>query len=301
MFRLLSALLTVTCLLADEASAQVTLKRKYQEGTSFKTQETQKVDQVLKLNGIAIPTKSDTTIVAATKFGKRDADGNLPMETKFESLKVKLSIQGMDLTFDSAHPDEKASNAALEPLLDQFRKLSGLVVTQKISADNKKIVSVERSKQDVQLDPEEIKEQNQQELDMVPSEPLKVGDKWQRTIKRSLGQGQVFTFDRNFEYAGQVVEFATVPGSRKLDKISATDASVEYSMSPNAGTALTVKKSDLKVESSKHTYLFDREAGRIIDADNEVHVTGTLGLTINNMDFNGELDLTLATHEQEAK
>jgi hypothetical protein len=302
MFRLANATFAACVLFyASSLFAQATLTRKYQEGTTYKTQQTQKVEQKLKLNGIEIPTRSDTTILATTAYGKRDAEGNLPIDTKIESMKVALSIQGFNVNFDSAKPDEKASNPALEPALDQFRKLTGLVITQKISRDNKKVVSVERSKQDVQVDPEDLKEQNQQSIDMVPAEPLKPGDKWQRTIKQDLGQGQIFTFQRNFEYAGQSDEFATVPGSRKLDKITATDASVEYSTRPNAGAGLTVKKSDLKVDSSKHTYLFDREAGRIIDEKNEVHITGNLDISINNMDFAGELDLTLATQEQEIK
>ncbi|HET6883597.1 MAG TPA: hypothetical protein VFI31_25820 [Pirellulales bacterium] len=301
MLRLFFVIASASCLLAGDALAQVTLKRKYEEGTTYKTQEVQQVDQTLKLNGIAIPTKSETTIVAATTYGKRDADGNLPMETKIDSLKVNLSLQGTNVTFDSAEPDKKASNPLLEPALEQFRKLSGLVITQKMSKDNKKIVSIERSKQDVELDPEDLKQQKQQEIDMIPSDPLKIGDKWQRTIKQDLGQGQVFTFDRKFEYAGPVDEFATVPGSRKLDKVTASDASVEYSTRPNAGMGLAVKKSDLKIESSKHTYLFDREAGRIVKADNEVHITGGLSISINNMDFDGDLDLTLATHAQEVK
>lgn len=295
--------LAACCLFCHPSSlfAQATLIRTYQEGTTFKTQQTQKVEQKLKLNGIEIPTKSDTTILATTTYGKRDAEGNLPIDTKIDSMKVALSIQGVNVNFDSAKPDEKPSNAALEPVVDQFRKLTGLVITQKISRDNKKIVAVERSKQDVPVDPEDLKEQYQQSLGMVPSEPLKPGDKWQRTMKQDLGQGQVFTFQRNFEYAGRTDEFATVPGSRKLDKITATDSSVEYSTRPNAGAGLAVKKSDLKVDSSKHTYLFDREAGRMIDEKSEVHITGDLSISINNMDFAGELDLTLATQEQEVK
>jgi hypothetical protein len=297
----LPLLLTLALAIPSIASAQATFKRKFEEGTKFKSQVSQKIDQVLTLNGMAIPTKSDTKIVMQTTYGKRDADGNLPIESKFESLQAELTLQGVTVKFDSARPDEKAANPIEELVRDQFRKVSGLVISRKISPDNKKVVSVERSKTESPVDPEDLKEQYQQDLDTMPDKPLKLGDKWERTVKRDLGQGQVFTFERTYEYAGQVNEFATVPGSRKLDKITASDSSVLYSVRPNAGMGLMVKKSDLKVESSKHTYLFDREAGRFVDEENEVRVTGKLALSINNMDLDGDLDLTLTTREQEVK
>lgn len=301
--RLLSPLALVVFLQAATlVSAQVTLKRKFDEGTKFKVQETVKVDQVLKLNGMELPTKSDTKFGISASYGKRDAEGVLPIERKIESLQAELSLPGgLNVKFDSARPDEKASNPLLEPALDQYRKLSGMVITYKLSGDNQKVQSVERSQAESPIDPEDLKDELQQDLERFPAEPVKPGDKWERTVRQDLGQGQIFTFKRTYEYAGQVAEFATVPGSRKLDKITATDTSVEYSVKPNAGAGLTVKSSDLKVESSKHIYLFDRVAGRIIEENNEVRITGKLSLSINNMEFDGDLDLTLATLEQEVK
>lgn len=284
-----------------DALAQVTLKLKFEEGTKFKDQETQKVDQVLKLNGMELPTKAETKMTSSTTYGKRDAEGNLPVSTKIETLLSDLTLPGgLAVHFDSAKPDQKAANPLLEPILDRFRKIPGMVITHTMSRDNK-VLSVERPKQETELDPEELKEAYQQALDMLPTEPIKAGDKWERTVKQDLGQGQVFTFKRSFEYAGLADEFATVAGSRKLDKITATDSSVVYSTRPNAGMALNVKKSDLKVESSKHTYLFDRSAGRMVDVESAVRVKGELSLSANNMNFDGDLDLTLAMRTQEVK
>jgi hypothetical protein len=305
MYRLLLTwLVTIGSMcLASDVSAQVTLQRKFAEGTQFRAKEAQKVEQMLKLNGMAIPTKVDMNFVATTSYGKRDAEGNLPIATKFESVKADMSLPGRSIKFDSADPDAdaKASDPVTKQAIDQFRGLVGLVITHKIDRDNKKVVSVERSKTDAQVDPENLKEQFQQSLDLIPSKPLKPGDTWERTFKQDLGQGQLFTFERKFEYVGEVAEFDTVPGSRKLDKITATDSSVDYSMSPNAGMGLTVKKSDLKIASSKHTYLFDREAGRLVDTQSDVHVIGGLTLSINNMDLDADLDLKMSSREQGEK
>ncbi|HWB08395.1 MAG TPA: hypothetical protein VG826_04195 [Pirellulales bacterium] len=297
-FRLLPGALILLAHLASVASAQTTLKHKFAEGTEFKTQVSRKVEQTLKLGGADIPTKVDMKIGTITSYGKADAEKNVPVETKFESVNASLSVQGMTVTFDSANPDEKAANPQLQVVVDQFRKLHGLTINYVVSPESNKVVSVERPKGETPLDPDDIKTQYQQELDMIPATPLKPGDKWEQTVHQDLGQGQVFTFKRHYEYVGEAPEFATVPGSRKLDKITATDSSVDYSIKQGG---LTVKSSDLKIESSKHVYLFDREAGRMVDTDSEVRVSGKLVLSVNNMDLDAVFDLTMTTREQEPK
>lgn len=287
-------------LLAAPASAQVVLKSKFKEGTSFKVREKTTADQVLTLNNMPLPTKSENTAVAMVTFGKKDEKGNLPISTKIESLVADLALPGnLTVHFDSAKPDEKASNPNLEAVLDIFRKLVGNTTTITLGPGNK-VVSVEGIQEGSQVDPESIKEQYQYEIDRFPAEPIKPGDKWKRTVKQDLGQGQVFTFERDYEYVGQVAEFPTVAGSRKLDKVTATDTSVDYSTKGNAGL-INVKKSELTVESSKHTLLFDRESGRTVSSESEVKIKGPLSLSINNMDFTGELQLTLSQKEEEIK
>jgi hypothetical protein len=298
--RLLPRVLFLLLFVTATASAQVTLKHKYPEGTQFKTQVTNKVDQTLNLSGNNAPTKVDLKLVARTTYGKQDADKNVPVESKIESVTASLSLLGTNVTFDSARPDEKPSDMVGQLVTDQLRKLAGMTFNYKVSPENK-ILAGERPKGETLVDPEQIVSRAQQELDMIPAKPLKPGDKWERTVHEDIGQGQVFTFKRNYEYVGEAPEFATVPGSRKLDKITATDSTVEYSIKPNAGMGLTAKSSDLKVESSKHVYLFDREAGRMVNADNEVRITGKIVLSINNMSLDGVLDLTLATRAEEVK
>lgn len=292
--------LVALCLLAIPAFGQVVLKPKFKEGTSFKVREKTTSDQVLTLNGMPLPTKSDNTAVAVVTIGKKDEKGNLPIATKVESLVVDLTLPGnMNVHFDSAKPDEKASNPNLEVLLEIFRKLVGNTTTITLGPGNK-VVSVEGIQEGSQADPDSVKEQFQQEIDRFPAEPIKPGDKWKRTVQQDLGQGQVFTFERDYEYVGPVDEFPTVAGSRKLDKVTATDTSVTYSTKGNAGL-ISVKKSDLTVESSKHTLLFDRESGRTVSSESEVKIKGPLSLAINNMDFTGELKLTLNQKEEEVK
>ena len=183
-------------------------------------------------------------------------------------------------------------------MLDVYRKLNGLTVTHTVGPDSK-VVSVAGIQEGTQLNADELKEKYQQEIDVLPEKSLKPGDTWERTDVLGLGQGQVLTFQRKYEYHGQAPQFPTVPDSKLLDKITATDSSVEYSVKPGRGLPITVNKSDLKIESSKHAYWFDRQAGRLVASESELKITGSLSLVVNFMNFDGELDLTMTSKEEE--
>lgn len=285
--------------LAPAVEAQVTLKPKFEPGVKYKARETSKVSQSLTLGGMSLPTGADSQVVQQYVYRERDEMGNLPIDVKFVSIVADLSLPGgQKLHFDSAKPDEKAQNPQLEPVLDIYRKLSGLTVTHTVSKDLK-VVSVEGLQEGTQLNADELKEKFQQQIDMLPAKSLKPGDTWERTEVLGLGQGQIFTFKRKYEYHGQAPQFPTVPGSKLLDKITATDSSVEYSVTPGRGFPITVSKSDLKVETSKHAYWFDREAGRVIASESELKITGSLSLSINGMNLDGELDLKMNAKEEE--
>ena len=287
--------------LVPAAEAQVTLKPKFEPGTTYKARDASKVSQTLTLGGMPLDTKADNTVVQQITIRDRDDKGNTPIDAKFESIVADLALPGGNkLHFDSAKPDAKADNPQLEVVLDIFRKLTGLTVTHTISPELK-VVSVEGIQEGTQLNADELKEKYQQSLDILPEKPVKQGDTWERTVAQGLGQGQVMTFKRKFEYQGQAPQLPTVKDSKLLDKITATDSSVEYSVVQGRGLPITVNKSDLTVESSKHTYLFDRDAGRMVQAESELKIKGKLSLSLMGMNLDGDLDLTLSTKEDEVE
>ncbi|HWB10061.1 MAG TPA: hypothetical protein VG826_12590 [Pirellulales bacterium] len=279
----------------------VTLKRQFAEGTDFRSRRSRKIRRTLTVDGRDIPTKVDIELVAHATYGKQDAEKNVPAQSKIESVTGNFSTQGTSLAYDSARPGKEASNPKLREIGDQFRKLDGRVVNYTVSLETNKIVSVEVPTGETPVNLDSIKNDYQQKLDMFPATPLKTGDKWQQTVREDLGLGHVYTFKRNYEYVGEVSEFAILAGGRKLDKITATDSSVADSNNASRGMGPRVKSSELKVESSKHTYLFDREAGRLVDADSEVRISGNLVISTNNVARHAVLDLTVTTREEELK
>jgi hypothetical protein len=292
MLRRLAFVLTVV--LAQTASlalAQVTLKYKVNEDVKYKTRETQKVAQTLSLNGQNLDTKADIAMTTRTEFGKRDSDGGLSYKTTFESILADMDFYGSNVKFDSANPDVKSDNPIADLVFDAFRKLSGSALTVKLDK-NDELVSVEGVQEGTGVGPDAIKQSYRQRLNRLPSEAVKPGDTWERDEEADLGQGQILAVKRKYEYIGTTPKFPTVKNSPQLDKITATDLAIEFKIKGDANP-ITVKECDLKPGKSKHTFLFDREAGRFVDEQSELQVTGTLKLLVMGM----ELDLVSLNFE----
>ena len=122
----------------------------------------------------------------------------------------------------------------------------------------------------------------------MPDEAVNVGDTWTRTEVWHIGQGQALTFEREYEYAGTVDE-----GGKSYDQIKVADKSVTFTLAPNPALPLTVTKSELKVDSSKGTLLFDREAGNVVKNDLKATIGGSMTLSFGGQALPADLKLSL--------
>src|SRR5262245_28283899 len=104
-------LATFACLiLATSAAAQVSLERKFTEGSSYRTESTTKFSQKLTLAGTDVDTNNDTTAVIGTTVGKRGPDDKIRVTQKVESMQSSVEVMGQKYEFDSANPDDKGSS-----------------------------------------------------------------------------------------------------------------------------------------------------------------------------------------------
>ncbi len=255
--------IVLTIVLAQAVSpvvAQVSLKLKFPEGATFKIRGVRKFAHTISLGTTNIEGKHDVTMTTTTVCGQRDEEKNLAYKTTFDSIVAELQGFGSKVKFDSAKLDKKSENQFLEAAIENFRKLLDSTLTITLDKDNQ-FVSVEGGvEQGADLFFEEIKTAYVQNINRFPTTPVKKGDTWERTEEASSAlEGQVFVIRRKFQYDG-----ATDKGGRKLDKVTGTDLSVEYVVK-NEDAPFKVKQSDLKVVSSKHTYLFDRKLGLVVD------------------------------------
>jgi hypothetical protein len=299
-----SALLLALLLFASPALAQVTFELKAPPGGATKQQAKSRLQQKLTIVGMPVESSVDSTIVSAYSFEAPNADGEVPIKVTFDSLLVDMQLpQGLALRYDSANPGPRNDNPQLAVVQDVYAALKGATLTYRVK--DRKVVGVEGAQQIVSQAPQQASEllkaalatdrltkEFEQELDIFPTQAVNVGDSWMRTVTSFLDGNQTLTFDRKYEYAGTVEE-----GGKSFDRIKVADQAVRYAIGDNP--QLTLKASDLKIDSSEGQILYDRERGSIAKSDLSSRIKGSLTLVANGMELPSELDLTIVRNDTE--
>lgn len=288
-------------LIAASAGAQTTLARKLPEGSEHTSKLTVKIDQKLTLGGQDAGTVATTVVEQKTSIGKRADDGKLPITVATDVKSSELTLPGgVKVKFDGANPDAKgdaAGNPLAELVLDKLKANAKNKLTIVVGKDDK-VVEVQGLKPETGATEDDVKQGFDEELQSLPPQAVKKGDTWEKEVKSNLGQGQIMTFKRKYTYEGETFK-STVNSTRKLEKITAVDEGVTYSVKEGGGFPGKVTKSELKVADSKHTLLFDPAQGRFVESNSKVQVVGPIGLSIMGIDLGGDLDLTMETKTEE--
>jgi uncharacterized protein DUF6263 len=305
MLRTVAATLGVLLLaLAPAAQAQVKLEHKYVEGTKAKTQTTSKSHQILTINGANVETESESIATTSSSVGKRREDGSVPIEQKTDALRLRVTANSMQLIdFDSANPPKEKDESQLGFVTELLKAVVGSAYTIVLDKQNQ-FASVEGTQalldkaNDLnetaakalrsRLEQDKVKQAFEQTHPSFPTILVRKGDTWDRTEEFEAGAGQTLTFERHYEYLGPVEK-----DGKKLEKIGVKATSIKYMVDPNAGGGFKVDKSNLEIDSSEGTILFDREAGRAVETTDVTRIKGDLTLNIMDMVLPSKLDLTL--------
>jgi hypothetical protein len=293
-----TALLAGCLVFALPAHAQVVLAPKLVAGQSFKSQETIKAVESIKLAGQSIEIKSDTSLRA--KLNIQDGGGELKqIVLEFESVVGRVDLPGFQvIEFDSTKPPvAEPADSFIKGVSELFSSLVGNKMVATFIG--RKVIVVDGVSEKMPVTADEMKVEFQQRFDPTPDHAVKPGDTWERTVELHFGGGQTLTFQRRYEYIGKSRSTAIGQGGKDLDEIKATDLSALYTIRPNAQLPLTVKKSDLKVESSNHTVLFDSKLGRVVKSEGKMHLTGDVVLNAGAEEIGGPFDVQLDTTSEE--
>jgi hypothetical protein len=305
MVRRVLATLGLVCALSPLAQAQVKLAYKVPEGMTVHSKGTTKIDQILTIKDMEIKTLNEEEGVVTSVAGARKADGTVAIEITIQSVKTKLSIQGMDFALDSEDKDSKIDFPGLAFLGDVFKALKGASYTVVLDAkDNVKFVEgTEKnltragalSEQATAIlksrfDADRIKKGFEQSHGTFPDGLVREGEPWEHTETSEIGGGQTLTMKKRYEYKGTVKK-----GDKTLDKIDIKALDVTYKMDPNTPTPAKATKSDLKIASAEGTLLFDRMAGALVERHEKVRITGDMTLVIQETELPTKLDLTIDT------
>lgn len=296
------ACLVTLCLLGGsliQADDAVSLRHApdYTQDKEFRTEVESETHQILTLAGMPLESKSTTfavakeTVLDATKGAEKLAGD-------FEVFQITVNIPGGgEVAFDSgssaAVPE---GNGPIESMKRYFKVLSDMKWTSTLGPDGK-VAKVEFEEGILdrvpdlfksEMNSDRWKREANRDLDRLPENPVKVGESWIRDSEAELGSGQKFFLNKEYKYVGREER-----NGRPLDHVSIVTKRVKYEIGPNSTLPLTVKESDLKIESSKGDLWFDPERMRIVEIAETMHITGKLTLVINGNELPSELDLTM--------
>jgi hypothetical protein len=279
---------------------KVKLQFKHKEESSISVKSTSKMHQILNLAGQDLETRASNTVTLTSIVGKRGNDGRLPIQQRIDAMAVQLSLpMGINVDFDSSNPNAQSDNPRLQSIIDTYKARVGFSQTIILGKDNQ-VIAVEGAEKILEratpgaadilrpeIKPDRLKKAAEQSYSILPTELVGPGDTWMRTLTTRIGGGQNLTYETRFEYLGTVNK-----DGQDLDRIGTTALTVALSIDEDAQTPLKVTQSDLKIESSKGTILFDRAKGLPIESNSITHIVGDMTLSINGMEFPGKLDLT---------
>ncbi|MBM82356.1 MAG: hypothetical protein CMJ78_17460 [Planctomycetaceae bacterium] len=300
---ILSAALVLSVLTSAQAQVKIAHTPKREKGDKIRSVVTTDTKQTLTLGGMDIKTNAEQYIIVDEKVIDKKADGTTTSESGFDVFQVNLETNGIKLEFDKGAKDKPAPIPQFEPLIKLYRALSEAKWHSEV-AKTGKINSMKYLDDPFNGLPEEIKkeanadkfkERQDQMLKRYPGKEVKRGDKWTRNEIADFGAGQKFELQREFTYEGT----KEVDG-KTYDVITYTTSKVDFSVQNNP----MLNASDVKLKStdkSKGEILYDRDLQVMTTTTEKLHITGTLKINANGMEFDGELDLLIESSAKVSK
>ncbi|MCS7016591.1 MAG: DUF6263 family protein [Gemmatales bacterium] len=137
-----------------------------------------------------------------------------------------------------------------------------------------------------------LRQQIQSEFNFLPDKPVQPGDKWQRQISFAVGPMGTLTLDQTLTYQG-----TTTVGGKVLDRIETSARATFTPPKPNDDFPVRITKGEVQADQLKGTYLFDREAGRLVSAQWEGRFKFKLTVSAGKPDASKEFVMELTQHQ----
>jgi len=249
-----------------------------------------KTIQNIKVQGLDVGQNQEQTFTFKFEPKKQEGDKWIVQQT-IDAVKMKIDIAGSPVSYDSTN--EAAGSGTNTALSEFFKALKGsqfmLTIGKDCSVEKvegreefvKKLVSANKQLEQVLnkiLGEEAMKQMADPCFGVVPKEPKKVGDKWSRVVKLSLGPLGGYENTYNFTYAKQTGDTAEIDVTVELKYTPpAADSGAETLPFKIKGGKIEQVKDD-KTNRGKVT--FNTKAGRIETANVSVKMTGSLTLDI---------------------
>ena len=266
------------------------LSLKFVKDTPFWQEMVTKTIQNIKVQGLDVGQNQEQTFTFKFDPKKQEGDKWIVQQT-IEAVKMKIDIAGSPVSYDSTN--ENAASGTNTALSEFFKALKGSQFTLTIGKDCtvekvdgreefvKKLVSANKQLEQILnkiLGEEAMKQMADPCFGVVPKDPKKVGDKWNKVVKLSLGPLGSYENTYNYTYTKQNGDMAEIDVTVEL-KYTPPPADQGAETLPfkiKAGKIEQVK--DEKANRGKVT--FNTKAGRVETANVSVKMTGSLTLDI---------------------
>lgn len=264
---------------------------KFTEGKTFYVQTVSILKQDMKTLGKTLKQDLEQTTVYSLKVLKVEANKNVVLEQKVESIKLENKTGGAPPTDEKFNQQlvGAAFKVTLGPSGDvlKFEGYDDLV--KKIAGDDAAAQKVVKAA----LSEENLKRGVADVFSFLPDKAIKA---WKRPADLNLGPLGSFAGTKEYKLEGKEM----IDG-KPVDKITFT-GEAKYS-GPDAKTLaggpfpFQVTKGELKVEDFKGTLLFDPAAGRLVSAEESKKITGnvTINVSGSSLDTNVVQEQTTTT------
>jgi hypothetical protein len=266
------------------------LSMKFVKDTPFWEEMTTKTIQNIKVQGLDVGQNQEQTFTFKFEPKKQEGDKWIVQQT-IEAVKMKIDIAGSPVSYDSA--TENAPGGTNTALSEFFKALKGSQFMLTIGKDCtvekvegreefiKKLISANKTLETLLnkiLGDEAMKQMADPCFGVVPKEPKKQGDKWNKVVKLSLGPLGSYENTYNFTYTKQTGDVAEIDVTVELKyTVPAADQGGESLPFKIKGGKIEQVKDD---KSNRGKILFNTKAGRVESVDVSVKMTGTLSLEI---------------------
>jgi hypothetical protein len=263
---------------------------KFEKDKAFWMELTTKTIQNIKVQGLDVGQNQEQTFIFKFEPLKQEGDKWVIKQT-IEGVKMKIDIAGSPVSYDSTN--ETAPGGTNTALSEFFKALKGSQFTLTIAKEGtvekvegrdefvKKLIAANKQLEQLLnkiLSEDALKQMADPTFGVVPKEAKKVGDKWSKPVKLTLGPLGTYDNTYNFTYTKQTGDVAEIDVAVEL-KYTPPDAS-------QGGETLPFKIKGGKIDqvkddkSNKGKVLFNTKLGRIESGNISVKMTGALTLDI---------------------
>jgi hypothetical protein len=261
------------------AAAQVTLVWKLEAGDRFALVEKAQVRQTIKL--MNSETRQDVNQARRSRISvlKKNADGSLVVEQKFENVKVEPSGEGPDFNTKALKQLEGSSFWFHVDAQGQIGRVEGYdtLVKQLVKenfADAKLIRSV--------LTEESFKRGVESWLGFVPKTAVEKGKSWQNKSSLPLGPLGAMAVEKTYT-------LKDFDKNTQTAKITFTGRGTYQAPADDTASPLKVTGGLLRLPKFSGSISFNVDKGRLIESETRFALEGKLAATLNNASVDLEL------------